>query len=100
MIESHESPAARDVIRIIGLSLGFQPLGYSLKLAKPRVHMVRKFTGRLIPFGQLVNFAPRCLKGSLILNRKLNRMRVGPPHAVRVREIEMDHLACTSGFHL
>src|SRR5216684_8844487 len=45
MIENHESPAARDVIRIIGLTLGFQPLGYSLKLAQPRVHMVWKFVG-------------------------------------------------------
>ena len=26
MIEDHESPAARDVIRIIGVSFGFQPL--------------------------------------------------------------------------
>src|SRR5260370_21433567 len=61
MIEDHESSAARDVIRIIGLPLGFQPLGYSLKLEQPRVHMVGKFIGRLIPFGQLVDFAPRCL---------------------------------------
>src|SRR5216684_5915372 len=90
MVENQENPAARDVIRIIGLTLGFQPLGYSLKLAQSRVHMVRKFIGRLIPFGQLVDFAPRCLKDSLILIRKLNRMRVGPPHSVRVRKIEMD----------
>ena len=49
--------------------------------------MVRKLIGRLIPFGQLVDFALRCLKHSLILIRKLNRVRVGPPHSVRVREI-------------
>jgi hypothetical protein len=52
--------------------------------------MVRKLIGRLIPFGQLIDFALRCLKDSLILIRKVNPMRAGPPHSVRVREIEMD----------
>jgi hypothetical protein len=33
MIEDHEGPAARDVIRIIGVPLGFQPIDLSLKLA-------------------------------------------------------------------
>jgi hypothetical protein len=89
MIEDHESTAARDVIRIIGQPLRFQPLDLSLKLAKPRVHMVGKLIGRLVPFGQLVDFAPRGLKDRLIFGRKLHRMRVGAPHSVRVREIEM-----------
>jgi hypothetical protein len=51
--------------------------------------MVGKLIGRLVPFGQLVDFAPSCLKGHLIFRRKLHRMRVGPPHSMRVREIEM-----------
>ena len=89
MIEDHEGTAARDVIRIIGVSFGFQPLDFSLKFAEPRVHMVGKFIGRLIPFGQLVDFRPRGLKGRLILHRKLHRLRVGPPHSMRVRKLEM-----------
>ena len=89
MIEDHENTAARDVIRIIGVSFGFQPLDVSLKLAKPDVHMVGNLIGRLIPFGQLVDFAPRGPKGSLILHRKLHRVRVGPTHSMRVWEIEM-----------
>jgi NADP-dependent 3-hydroxy acid dehydrogenase YdfG len=89
MIEDHESPARRDVIRIIGPPLRFKPLDLSLKLVKPRVHMVGKLIGSLVPFGQLVDFALCCLKGRLIFRRKLHRMRVGPPHPVRVRKIEM-----------
>jgi hypothetical protein len=33
MIEDDECPAARDVIRIVGVPLGFQPIGLGLKLA-------------------------------------------------------------------
>lgn len=90
MIEDHESPAACDVIRIIGLPLRFEPLDVSLKLAEPRVYMVRKFISRLQPFAETVDFALCCLKGPLIFRRKLHRVRVGPPHSVRVREVEMD----------
>ena len=90
MTEDHESPAARDVIGIIDLPLRFQPLDVSLKLAKSRVHMVGKFIGRLQPFAETVDFALCCLKGCLIFRRKFHRMRVGAPHAMRVREIKMD----------
>jgi hypothetical protein len=60
MSEDHESAGSRDIVGIIGLPFRFQPLDLSLKLAKPRVHMVRKFVGRLVPFGQLVDLAPSC----------------------------------------
>jgi hypothetical protein len=51
MIEDHESATRRDIVGIIGVPFGFQPLDVSLKLAKSSIHMIRKFIGRLVPFG-------------------------------------------------
>ena len=45
MVEDHESAAARDVVRVIGLPLGFQPLDLGFQFAEPRIHVVRKFFG-------------------------------------------------------
>jgi hypothetical protein len=52
--------------------------------------MVWESIRRLQPFGVLIDFRPRGFQGHLVLHRKLDRMRVGPPHSMRMRKIEMD----------
>src|ERR1700704_6345174 len=89
MVEDDESAAPGDVIRVIGLSLGFQSLDLSLKFAKPRVHIVRKFLGRLVLLGQAVEFGLRSIKGGLIFRRKLHRMGIRPAQTMGVRKVEM-----------
>src|SRR6266702_4539391 len=74
VIEDHESTAARNLVRIIGLPLGFQPLDFGLKLAEPGIHFIRKFVGRLVLFGEAVEFGLYPCKSVLIFRRKLDRM--------------------------
>lgn len=92
VIEDHERTAARDVVAVVRLPLGFQPLDLGLKFAEPCIHFIGKFVGRLVLFGEPVEFRLYHLKGCLILRRKLDRMRVGAAHAMSVREIEMGSL--------
>lgn len=89
MIEDHEGATTRDVVRIIGLPLRFQPLDFGLKLAEPRIHIVGEFLGRLMLLRQPIECRLCRYKRGLIFRRKINRMRVGSPHAVRLRKIKM-----------
>ena len=89
VIEDHERAAARDVVGIVRLPLGFQPLDLGLKFAELGIHIFRKFIRRLVLFGEAVEFRLYRCKSGLIFRRKLDRMRIGPPHAVGMREIEM-----------
>lgn len=105
MIEDHERATTRDVIRIVGLPLRFQPLDFGLKFAEPRIHVVSKFFGPLMLFRQPVECRLHRCKSGLIFRRKLNLMRVGRPHAVRMREIKLDlrpfpALGCPHGIGL
>lgn len=95
----------RDVVGIIGLPLRLQPLDFRLKLAKASVHVVSKFIGRLMLFGQPVECRLRRFQSGLIVRRKLDRLRIGSPHAMRVREIKMSFcpfpaLGCPNGIGL
>ena len=55
VIEDHESATPRDVVRIIGPPLRFQPLDFGLQLAEPRIHVISQFLGRLMLFGHWSN---------------------------------------------
>ncbi len=90
MIKDHESAAPRDVVGIIGLPLRFQPLDLGFQFAKPGVHVIRQFLGRLVLLGQAIEFGLRSIKGGLIVGRKLHRVRVRSAQAMGVKEIEMD----------
>ena len=89
MVEDHESAAARDVVRVIGLPLGFQPLDLGFQFAEPRIHVVRKFFGPLVLLGQAVELGLRSIKGGLIFRRKLHWMGVRPAQTMGVRKVEM-----------
>jgi len=65
---------------------GFQPLDVSLKLAKSSIHMIRGSSAVWF-HSELVDLAPSCLKGCLIVDGKLHRTR--PAQTVGVRKIEV-----------
>lgn len=89
MIEDHEGTAARDIVGVVRLPFGFQTFDFGLKLTEPGVHIVRKLLGRPVLLGQTVEFNLHRFKGGPIFRQELDRMRVGPAHAVGMWEIEM-----------
>lgn len=86
VIKDNESAAARDIVGIVGGPPCLQPLDFGLKLAEPGVYVVGKFIGRLMLFGQVVEFRVGGGKARLIFRRQHHRVWVRPAHAVGVRK--------------
>jgi hypothetical protein len=74
VIEDHERAAARDVLGVVGLPLRFQPFDLGLKFTEPYVHIIGKFIGGLVLFGEAVELGLCRLKGRVVFRRKLDRM--------------------------
>ena len=90
MGEHDEHPAARDVVGVVGMALGVDPLDLGFKLGETRVHIGGQFLGASRLLRQAIKFVLRSIKGGFVFLRKLHRLRIGAAHAVAVRIVDMD----------
>lgn len=88
MGQDNEHAAARDLLRLVGMTQRIDPLDLRFKL--PAVHVVGQFVMAVIFRCQAVKFVLRDVVSGGVFCRKLHRMRIGTAHAVRVGKVDMD----------
>jgi hypothetical protein len=90
MVEDDKGPAACDVGRVVGLTLGLKPLDLGFEFAETRINLIGQFFDALMLLRQAVELGLCGIQRGLIFRRQVHRLRISPAQPVAMRVVQGD----------